>query len=198
MTRARARRMWRKKTTFAAVEVFIDYGYSISTDIFTVDLKEGTRSGYFMRQAPGHATVVCPPGTDFYRAERQAMLGRAIVEAMRKEVKRAVVPRLQEFSARTGITYSRSFVRQSHTNWGSCSSNGNINLSVFLMALPSRYIDYVLLHELCHRREMNHGPKFWALLDSFTGGQAKRLRKDMNEYARGVYPLLLPLVKALR
>lgn len=190
--------MWRKKTTFAAVEVFIDYGYSISTDIFTVDLKEGTRSGYFMRQAPGHATVVCPPGTDFYRAERQAMLGRAIVEAMRKEVKRAVVPRLQEFSARTGITYSRSFVRQSHTNWGSCSSNGNINLSVFLMALPSRYIDYVLLHELCHRREMNHGPKFWALLDSFTGGQAKCLRKDMNEYARGVYPLLLPLVKALR
>ena len=89
-------------------------------------------------------------------------------------------------------------MRRSHTNWGSCSSNGNINLSVFLMALPLKYIDYVLLHELCHRREMNHGPKFWALLDSFTGGQAKRLRKDMNEYARGVYPLLLPLVKALR
>lgn len=190
--------MWRKKTTFAAVEVFIDYGYSISTDIFTVDLKEGTRSGYFMRQAPGHATVVCPPGTDFYCAERQAMLGRAIVEAMRKEVKLTVVPRLQELSASTGITYNRSFVRQSHTNWGSCSSNGNINLSVFLMALPSRYIDYVLLHELCHRREMNHGSRFWALLDSFTAGQAKRLRKDMNEYARGVYPLLLPLVKALR
>ena len=41
LTRAGARRMWRKKTTFAAVEVFIDYGYSISTDIFTVDLKEG-------------------------------------------------------------------------------------------------------------------------------------------------------------
>lgn len=190
--------MWRKKTTFAAVDVLIDYGYSLSTDLFTVDLTEGTRDGYFIRRTPGHTTIVCPPGADLHRRGRQAMLGRAIVEAMRKEVKLTVVPRLQELSASTGITYNRSFVRQSHTNWGSCSSNGNINLSVFLMALPSEYIDYVLLHELCHRREMNHGSRFWALLDSFTGGQAKRLRKDMNEYARGVYPLLLPLVKALR
>lgn len=176
----------------------IDYDYSLSTDIFSVDLCEGTHAGFFMRQTAGRAIIVCPPSTDFRSRARQLMLGRAIVEAMRKEVKRVVVPRLQMFSEQTGITYRRSFVRQSHTNWGSCSSNGNINLSVFLMALPSRYIDYVLLHELCHRREMNHSPKFWALLDSFTGGEAKRLRKEMNDYARGIAPLLIPLVEATR
>lgn len=176
----------------------IDYDYSLSTDIFSVDLCEGTHTGFFMRQTAGRATIVCPPSTDFRSCARQLMLGRAIVEAMRKEVKRVVVPRLQMFSEQTGIMYRRSFVRQSHTNWGSCSSNGNINLSVFLMALPSRYIDYVLLHELCHRREMNHSPKFWALLDSFTGGEAKRLRKEMNDYARGIAPLLIPLVEATR
>lgn len=176
----------------------IDYDYSIATDIFTLGLASGTREGYFLRQRPGSITIICPPATDFARSSVQTMLGRSVVEAMRSEVKRSVVPRLERFSAETGIGYNRSFVRQSHTNWGSCSSNGNINLSVFLMVLPSRYIDYVLLHELCHRREMNHGSRFWALLDTFTSGRAKTLRRELNEYARTVTPLLLPLVRATR
>ena len=57
-----------------------------------------------------------------------------------------------------------------------CSARGNINLSYFLVLLPGHLIDYVLLHELAHTREMNHGEHFWKLLDSMTGNKAQDFR----------------------
>ncbi|WP_373802195.1 M48 metallopeptidase family protein, partial [Bacteroides heparinolyticus] len=59
---------------------------------------------------------------------------------------------------------------------------GNINLSYYLVLLPKHLIDYVLLHELAHTREMNHGERFWALLDKLTEGKAEALRMELKQY----------------
>lgn len=65
---------------------------------------------------------------------------------------------------------------------GELLSEKNINLSYYLVLLPSHLIDYVLLHELCHTREMNHSERFWDLLDRFTDGKALALRKELKKY----------------
>lgn len=63
-----------------------------------------------------------------------------------------------------GVAYPMLRVRWMRTRWGSCSSRGTITLNTHLVELPVELIDYVILHELCHLREMNHGPRFYALL----------------------------------
>ncbi len=78
---------------------------------------------------------------------------------------RAVLePRLEALAAHTGLDYSRLSIRAQRGRWGSCSAAGGINLNRNLLFLPSQQVEYLLLHELCHTRELNHSPRFWALV----------------------------------
>lgn len=79
---------------------------------------------------------------------------------------------LSQVSLRTGIPYLGVRVKDLRSRWGSCSVRGQINLNSRLMFLPPELVDYVMVHELCHIRHMNHGPAFWCLLeDSLPGGR---------------------------
>lgn len=88
--------------------------------------------------------------------------------------------RLHNLAAKHGFVYHKVRISNSRGRWGSCSSKKSINLSLYLMTLPPHLIDYVLLHELCHTKEMNHGPAFWELMDSVTEGKAKELRLELR------------------
>jgi len=102
------------------------------------------------------------------------------VALLRKEACDYLPVRLNQLAVQFGFTYHRVRISQSRGRWGSCSSKKNINLSLYLMTLPLHLIDYVILHELCHTKEMNHGPSFWALLDEVTGGKARSLRAELR------------------
>ena len=58
--------------------------------------------------------------------------------------------------------YRKFFLTSAKTRWGSCSSKGNLNFNCLLMLAPAEILDYVVVHELCHRKEMNHSKAFWA------------------------------------
>lgn len=74
----------------------------------------------------------------------------------------AYIPqRVAYFAGQMGVTYGRITIRNQKTRWGSCSSKGNLNFNCLLMLTPPQVIDYVVVHELCHRIEMNHSKAFW-------------------------------------
>lgn len=105
----------------------------------------------------------------------------ARVEQLRAQAKAQLPPRLAELAAQHGFSYKRVFIKNNVSNWGSCSSLGNINLNLRLVELPAELQDYVMLHELCHLRYLNHGREFHALLESVCPGH-RELAKRMKSY----------------
>ena len=131
----------------------IDLDYRIDTEFFKLSLVGGERDRFLSRSELGEMQIICPPDADFSNKALQH-----------------------------NLSYKSVKINSSSGRWGSCSARGNINLSYFLVLLPKHLIDYVLLHELAHTREMNHGERFWALLDGMTDGKAQLLRSELRKY----------------
>lgn len=84
-----------------------------------------------------------------------------------KTIAEAVLPdRVRYYADILGVTYGRISVRRQKTVWASCSAKGNLSFNCMLMKAPERVRDYVIVHELCHRLEMNHSSRFWAHVES--------------------------------
>lgn len=86
---------------------------------------------------------------------------------IRQRARKVLPPRLQALAQQTGLEFTRCSVRSQKSRWGSCSSNGTISLNEQLLFLSPPSVDYLMLHELCHTRHMNHSPAFWRLVASF-------------------------------
>jgi predicted metal-dependent hydrolase len=86
-------------------------------------------------------------------AEIRYLANRAVQE---------IPPRVERCAHIIGVTYGRITIRNQTSVWGSCTAKGNLNFNCLLMKMPSDVVDYVIVHELCHRRQMNHSALFWA------------------------------------
>lgn len=91
----------------------------------------------------------------------------ALPELMKKLAKQDLPPRMERISCKMGIRPERFTITSAKTKWGSCSNAKNISLSWRLMAAPTDTIECVICHELCHMTEMNHSPRFWALMEKW-------------------------------
>jgi predicted metal-dependent hydrolase len=110
---------------------------------------------------PGHLCVTLADPSDQQEVSSALLswLGERALEHLQRT--------LATVAFEIGIDYSRLQLRRQRTRWGSCSAAGVISLNVCLMFQRPQVVRYLVIHELCHRRHMNHSPRFWALVESF-------------------------------
>ena len=83
------------------------------------------------------------------------------VRALAEQALKTIPPRVAHYARLLGVTYGRITIRNQRTRWGSCSSKGNLNFNCLLMLTPPEVVDSVIIHELCHLKEMNHSDRFY-------------------------------------
>jgi len=154
----------------------------LQTNTFTLHIFRSERDNFYMNLKEGVLHIACPEKTDFEDERVQDLLKRFVEQALRYEAKRVLPKRLFTLAKQYGFIYSSVKINNSKSRWGSCSTRGSINLSLSLMLLPDHLIDYVLLHELCHTKEMNHSERFWQWMDKVTDNKALVLRKELKAY----------------
>jgi predicted metal-dependent hydrolase len=95
---------------------------------------------------------------------------RALKRWLNRKAEAHLIHWLKRLSNETGLSYTAVSIRQQETRWGSCSSRHSISLNARLLFLPPELVTYVLVHELCHTRHLNHSPRFWRLVESYLPG----------------------------
>lgn len=99
------------------------------------------------------------------RKQTAESAGKLTAEKLQELAERAmqVIPeRVRYYAPLVGVSYGRITIRNQRTKWGSCTAQGNLNFNCLLMLTPPEVIDSVVVHELCHRKEMNHSERFYA------------------------------------
>ena len=123
-------------------------------------------------------------------AESTEKLTREKVIALAEEALKVIPERVEYFAKVIGVTYGKITIRNQKTRWGSCSSKGNLNFNCLLMLAPPEVLDYVVVHELCHRKQMNHSKAFWLEVEKVLPDY-KEVRKWLKEEGSQMITLFL-------
>ena len=110
--------------------------------------------------------------------DQVAMCRAALRRWLARKARQHLVPWLRAMSKEKGLPFGKTAVRGQRTRWASCSARGTISINYKLLFVPRPLVRYVLIHELCHTRHMNHSPRFWGLL--------KEKEPGYQEWRRGV------------
>lgn len=127
---------------------------------FAVSMVESKKNWIAVSVLKMQAVEPTPPQKEKSPSEKR-------LEAIYRDAAREYFPkRVSYFSHVLGVNYGKITIRDQKTRWGSCSSKGNLSFNWRLILAPPNVLDYVVVHELCHRKEMNHSQRFWALVES--------------------------------
>jgi predicted metal-dependent hydrolase len=133
----------------------------------------------------GLIKIFYPSSTSTDDKSLQDLIRLTLEKTFRKEANEILPAKLKSLSNRYNLNFNSLRIKNIKSRWGSCSSNNNINLSIYLMKLPDDLIDYILIHELVHTVHKNHGPQFWSHLNDLTGN-AKGLSARVKKYRTGI------------
>lgn len=163
------------------------YGPEYPFSSFSFDVKFQFYSGEkfvgSLNRKEKQLMIRCPEKEDLYSKKSQSIVKNIISNALVIEAKIVLPERLKQMSEKCQLTYQECKIRNMKTRWGSCSTSGSIHLSSMLLLLPEHLIDFVIIHELCHTKEPNHGRRFHALVNLHTNGREAEFEKEIKKYS---------------
>ena len=165
--------------------ILFDENTQFETCSFKLVIRKHQLQNYYTTLKDKTLTISCPEIVDFESKETQKNIRNYIETALRSDAKKILPEKVKNLAQKYGFNYTAVKINSSKTRWGSCSSKQSINLSFFCMLLPLHLIDFVILHELCHTIEMNHGERFWKLLDKVANNNARQLTKELRNVKTG-------------
>ncbi len=101
---------------------------------------------------------------------------------LKKTAKKSLIERVNYIAEKFNFQVGKISIRSQQTRWGSCSSKGNLSFNYNLLRFRKEVVDYVVIHELCHVKEMNHSEKFWNLVEKYCPDY-KKLRKELKKHS---------------
>ena len=116
-----------------------------------------------------------------YEANKLDKLTDDDIKELTQKALKVIPERVKYYAEFIGVNYGRITIRRQKTRWGSCSSKGNLNFNCLLMLTPPEVIDYVVVHELCHRKEMNHSKNFWNEVEKILPNYKSQVKWLKNE-----------------
>ena len=151
--------------------------YLGDTRILTVICEDRQRAKVI--SVPGRLILHVPYEADYeYRRS-------ALEQWYRRQAQIVIGEKAREFAALLSVSYGAVRIKDQRSRWGSCSGKGNLNFHWKLILMPPEVLDYVVVHELAHRKEMNHSERFWRIVGSFLPDY-KECRKWLRENGRKV------------
>ena len=125
------------------------------------------------------STKICVTG-------RPEHVARRIHDWFRREARKRIQPIAAEKARILGLTIGRITIKDTKTRWGSCSIKGNLNFSWRILLMPREVFEYIIVHEVAHLREQNHGKEFWRLVQHMHPG-LDRSRRWLKEHSQELY-----------
>jgi hypothetical protein len=138
---------------------------------WAVEYQAASGSGLTVREDNGGTLVVEGAVDDPHR------VAGALNEWLQKKAGEVLIPWLRQLSRELSTSFTRVDIRRQKTRWGSCSKQLSISLNRNLLFFPAHLVHYVLMHELCHTKQLDHSKKFWDLVERYEPDAGKRRRE---------------------
>jgi predicted metal-dependent hydrolase len=177
----RIREIENRYTLFTEDTIFNTYAHQLK-----LIRGEKGHSNISIRISGRELVIVYPADFDVEDDRIQEAVRYGITNVLRMEAEKILPKKTEELAQIHGFRYSKLTFRDTKTRWGSCSHDNKISLNIQLMRLPERLIDYVILHELCHTVEKNHGPQFWELLQQVSGN-ARAKARELQKFSTKIW-----------
>jgi hypothetical protein len=152
----------------------IGKSHTLVIDEDNIDAPKQRLSGQALR-------VTIPDGSQTTDDDIQQFIRDAVRAVLRRESKAYVPRRVRHLADTNGFNYKGIRFNNAKTRWGSCSSGGTLNFNIALMQLPHEFIDYVIIHELCHTKYLNHSQDFWGLVENCYPNY-RQVRKELRNH----------------
>jgi hypothetical protein len=140
-------------------------------EAWRVSYRSASLQRFSVREASDDELLVSGPVHD------EAACRRALESWLKRRADLKLVPQLERIASIHGFTFSAVSVRKQRSRWGSCSSSGRISLNLKLLFLPPLLVRYIMVHELCHTRHMNHSRRYWGEVGRFDPDYASHDRE---------------------